>query len=105
MNTTLSLFWKTVEACNIDIETALDMLREIEERKGVKIYDLQEIDDVNYIELSDDDIVFITFLKHNKLTRQFSRITGFSDRILRRIARQGYATVYTYNKLQQAKER
>lgn len=106
MNATLHQFWKVMEACGIDTETALDMLKEIEEkRERVRVYDLPEINDKDYIALSDDDIVFIAFLKHNKLTKQFARVTGFSDRILRRITRKGYATVYTYEKLQMAKRK
>ncbi len=102
-NRTLELFWKTMEACGIDTNAALTILEEIGNKNNFDVQHLVNEDLGNVIPISDDDRIFIEHLKLNKQMRKFKRVTGLTDKTLRKMIKRGYAPVTTYERFVEAK--
>lgn len=105
-NPTLNLFWRTVQACNIDMDTALGMLEEIGERNNFDVQHLTDASDIygkGIVPLSDNDKIFIQQLAVERKLKEFARYTNLSTKTLRRILLKGYAIQETYTRFENAK--
>ena len=107
MNRTLELFWRTVEVCGMDKQEALDIIEKIERKNSFNVYNLPEkdIDGKVKVNLSPEDLAFIQQLRIEKNMSRFYKITGFSDKALRRMEKKGLATFTTYERFTNARQR
>ena len=111
VNKTLYLFWKTIEACDIGLEEAENILQEIEERHGVRVVDLEkdyivdkkkEMD--REVKLSEEEIRFLEQFKGNRNVKRkdYKETIGISLATLYKALKTGKMTRRTYERFTEA---
>lgn len=108
INETLDLFWRVVEAFGIPKYEAERILENIEKKHNMSIINLpkekSKANQYTLVDITDDDLSFIEYLKKNKMVRKFARYVGIDPGTIHRAYKKKNMSIFTYDKFTKAKK-